>query len=256
MPRLKVFDAARWNMVVVGMRWSGGDVSGLDSGFGRKSDVFWCTLRVGNHVVVGALSRHGAYFCRRIQVPYSQHIRYCAFVVLVYVQTFFCTHAHIYFITPTSSGFIPAVQQQLRTLFLEPFRDFRYNSNELSNHMPLSTPLSQALLISAYLLSVWFIRKHYRGILRDSAGFLKLAVAHNIILAFVSLLLLLMLADQVQPSMRPQHSPPAFVYIVSSSPCSLCSPPSVALSPPPGVASPSGRRAAFRGVRRELLGYR
>ena len=151
--------------------------------------------------------------------------------------------AHVYLISPTSSGFIPAVQQQLRTHFLEPFRDFRYNSNEPSNQMPLSTPLSQALLISAYLFSVWFIRKHYRGILRDSAAFLKLAVAHNIILAFVSLLLLLMLADQVQQSMRRSifhqlsflfsFSPPCFSPPTDTSHLFLF--PSVSLSPPAQV---------------------
>ncbi len=101
-------------------------------------------------------------------------------------------------LTPSPSGFIPAVQLQLRDYFLDPFKDFRYNTMDPSKQMPLSSMFSQVLLISAYLFFVWFVRRHYRGILRDSAGFLKLAVAHNIILAFVSLVLLLMLSDQAR----------------------------------------------------------
>ena len=97
-----------------------------------------------------------------------------------------------------SSGIITAAQQQLRAYFLEPYKDFRYNSNDSSMQMPLSSLTSQVLLISAYLLSVWLVRRHYRGVLRDSASFLKLAVAHNMVLALVSLALLLMLADQVR----------------------------------------------------------
>jgi hypothetical protein len=98
-----------------------------------------------------------------------------------------------------SSGIITAAQQQLRAYFLEPFKDFRYNSNDSSVQMPLSSLTSQALLISAYLSSVWLVRRHYQGMLRDSASFLKLAVAHNMLLALVSLALLLMMADQVPP---------------------------------------------------------
>jgi hypothetical protein len=98
-----------------------------------------------------------------------------------------------------SSGIITAAQQQLRVYFLDPFKDFRYNSNDSSVQMPLSSLTSQVLLISAYLSSVWFVRRRYRGMLRDSASFLKLAVAHNMVLALVSLALLLMMADQVPP---------------------------------------------------------
>jgi hypothetical protein len=101
-------------------------------------------------------------------------------------------------LTPYSpSGIIPAAQLQLRGYFLDPFEDFRYNAPDASLHVPLSSPYSQVLLISAYLSCVCLVRKHFNGFFKDSPIFLKLAVAHNLILALVSLLLLLMLSDQV-----------------------------------------------------------
>lgn len=100
------------------------------------------------------------------------------------------------------SGIVPAVQLQLREYFLDPFKGFRYNLADSSQHMPLSSAHSQALLISAYLSCVWLVRKYFNGFLKDSPSFLKLAVAHNLILALVSLVLLLMLSDQVWPLLR------------------------------------------------------
>lgn len=99
-------------------------------------------------------------------------------------------------LTPYSpSGIIPAAQLQLRGYFLDPFKEFRYNAADAS--LPLSSPYSQALLISAYLSCVCYVRKHFNGFFKDSPIFLKLAVAHNLTLALVSLVLLLMLSDQV-----------------------------------------------------------
>ena len=135
-----------------------------------------------------------------------------------------------------SSGIITAAQQQLRAYFLEPYKDFRYSSNDSSMQMPLSSLTSQVLLISAYLSSVWLVRRHYRGVLRDSASFLKLAVAHNMVLALVSLALFLMLVDQVRPW-------PVRVALLLHF-----------VSLPSGVAAPSRRRVAFRDLRREIVG--
>ena len=101
-------------------------------------------------------------------------------------------------LTSFTSGIVPAAQQVLREFFLEPFRDFRYNNAaDSSREMPLSSGFSQMLLISLYLATVWLARRHFHGVLKNSAGFLKLAVAHNMSLALVSLVLLLMLGDQV-----------------------------------------------------------
>jgi hypothetical protein len=101
-------------------------------------------------------------------------------------------------LTSFTSGIVPAAQQVLREFFLEPFKDFRYNNAaDPSKEMPLSSGFSQMLLISLYLATVWLARRHFHGVLKNSAGFLKLAVAHNTSLALVSLVLLLMLADQV-----------------------------------------------------------
>lgn len=112
-------------------------------------------------------------------------------------------HVALFGLTPSlPSGMIPAVQLQLRAYFLDPFKDFRYNVADSSLHMPLSSAYSQVLLISAYLSCVWLIRKHFNGYLKDSPSFLKLAVVHNLVLAVVSLVLLLLLSDQVSSSVR------------------------------------------------------
>ncbi len=124
-------------------------------------------------------------------------------------------------LTSFTSGVVTAAQQVLREFFLEPFKDFRYNNAaDPSKEMPLSSGFSQMLLISLYLATVWLARRHFHGVLKNSAGFLKLAVAHNMSLALVSLVLLLMLADQVPPRtpLLPVMLPVAVVTALATPP--------------------------------------
>jgi hypothetical protein len=94
------------------------------------------------------------------------------------------------------SGFVPHIQEHLRAYLLSPYQDFRYNSD--ASALPLKSLISQVLLISGYLSSAWIVHAKFKGILRTSPGFLKLAVAHNLLMACMSLVLLLLLSDQVR----------------------------------------------------------
>jgi hypothetical protein len=61
---------------------------------------------------------------------------------------------------------VPSAQHVLRAIFLEPFKYFRYNVEDPSKQMPLSSGFSQVLLISLYLATVLLARRYYHGVLK------------------------------------------------------------------------------------------